>query len=914
MSAGSRLRSFVRALAGRQRLDRDMDEEWTFHLEQRVAALAAAGMSQADADRQARLEFGDRLRWKEQGRDARGLGWLHDIGSDIRYGLRQLRRAPAFAAVAIATLALGIGANAAMFSIAHALLMRPLPVVEPQRLIAVGTPHDIDEAWTYAIWDAFRRRSDLFDGAFAFSHQRFDLSERGETEPVEGLYASGDFFSVLGVQALAGRLFTSADDVHEVGAGPDGPVTVISYGFWQRRFGGEDVVGRTLRIQRVPFTIIGVTPRSSFGPEVGRSFDVAVPLNTERLVRGAATTLGRESGNYALRIMLRLKPDQSIGDAAAILRTLQPRIRDESMPTLPPDYQAQFLKDPFTPVAAARGISSLRGQYQTPLIATMAIVGIVLLITCANLANLLIARATARRHELSVRLALGAGRWRLVRQVFVETLMLSTAGTMLGALLAVWVGDLLVQQLSTVDNPVMLDLTPDPLFIVFSASAALLTAMVFGAAPAWRVTRVAPGEMLKAAGRTATARGAMSPALVIAQIALSMILVVASGLFIRTMIGLARLDLGIDSARILLVNVDMARTGIAPPNRAAFISSIIERLGTLPGVESVAASRITPIGGGGIIDEISVAGGVSNPTGESTYGLPRFWNANSSMLNIVTPGWFATYGMTLHRGRTFTDADLTGADPVAIVNEAFVRKFLSDREPLGSLVVHRIGSQKGTQRRVVGVVNDAVYDSLRGGVRPVMFVPLVRGAGPTTIPLSILPLSIRSAAGDPAVLSGAVAAALSSLEPNLAFSFRSLPERVAATFANERLLSMLSAFFGGLALLLAAIGLYGVTAYSVARRRSEIGIRLALGAGPRRVVRQVLGSVFVLVAIGVIVGAATSAFLTRFVASLLYGLGPHDPGTLASAALVLAAVGAVAGWLPAYRASRIDPAEVLREN
>ena len=912
MSAGSRLRSFVRALAGRQRLDRDMDDEWTFHLEQRAAALAAAGMSHADADRQARLEFGDRLRWREQGREARGLGWFHDVGADARYALRQMRRTPSFAVVAVAALALGIGANVAIFSIAYALLMRPLPVAEPQRLIAVGTPHDIDESWTYAIWDAFRRRSELFDGAFAFSRQRFDLSERGETEPVEGLYASGDFFSVLGVQAFAGRLFTSADDVHEVGAGPDGPVAVIGYGFWQRRFGGEDVIGRTLRMQRVPFTIIGVTPQSFFGPEVGRSFDVAVPLNTERLVRGAATTLGRNSGNYALRIMLRLKRDQSIGTAAALLHVLQPQIRDESMPaTLPPDYQAQFLVEPFTPVAAAHGVSALRGQYQTPLIATIAIVGIVLLITCATLANLLIARATARRHELSVRLALGAGRWRLVRQVLVETLMLSTAGTVLGALLAVWGADLLVQQLSTVDSPVMLDLRPDPLIMLFSALAALLTAIVFGAAPAWRVTRVAPGDMLKAAGRTVTTRGAMSPALVIAQMALSMVLVVASGLFIRTMIGLARLDLGIDSARILLVNVDVARTSIAPPNRAAFISSIIERLGTLPGVESVAASRITPIGGGGIIDEISVTGGVSNPAAESTYGLPRFWNANSSMLNIVTPGWFATYGMTLHRGRAFTDADLSDADPVAIVNEAFVRKFLSDREPLGSLVVHRIGSQKGTQRRVVGVVNDAVYDSLRGGLRPVMFVPLVRQApGPTTITISV-----RAAAGrDPAGLSGAVAAALSSLESNLAFSFRSLPERVAATFANERLLAMLSAFFGCLALLLAAIGLYGVTAYSVARRRSEIGIRLALGAGPRRVVRQVLGSVFVLVAIGVIVGAVTSALLMRFVASLLYGLGPHDPGTLASAALVLAAVGAVAGWLPAYRASRVDPAEVLREN
>jgi putative ABC transport system permease protein len=402
----------------------------------------------------------------------------------------------------------------------------------------------------------------------------------------------------------------------------------------------------------------------------------------------------------------------------------------------------------------------------------------------------------------------------------------------------------------------------------------------------------------------------MSPGLVVVQVALSMILVVASGLFIRTMVGLARLEAGIDIGRVLIVNVDMARTAIAPANRTAFILSTIDRLGALPGVESVAASRVTPIGGGGIIDEIQVDGRAPDRSGESTYGLPRFWNANSAMLNIVSPGWFATYGMTLHRGRTFTDGDLGGAEPVAIVNEAFVRKFLGDREPLGSSVVHRIGSDKGTQRTVVGIVNDAVYDSLRGGVRPVMFVPLARSLpGPTTVPLSI-----RSMSDDPAALSGAVAAALSAVEPSLAFSFRSLPDRVAATFANERLLAILSGLFGGLALLLAGVGLYGVTAYGVARRRSEIGIRLALGAGPRRVIQEVLGSVFGLLAIGVIVGAATSAALTRFVASLLYGLGPHDPGTLASAALVLAAVGMLAGGLPAYRASRIDPAEVLREN
>ncbi len=890
-----------------------MEEEWSFHLAERTTTLMASGLPRAAAAAQARREFGDPLRWTEQAREVRGWGWLHDVAADIRYAMHQMRRAPAFAIVAITTLALGIGANTAIFSIARALLLRPLPVIDPQRLVAVGTPNDIDESWTFTIWDEIRQRAQPFAGAFAFGRQRFDLSERGETEPIEGLYASGDFFPVLGVRALIGRTFSAADDVAGVGAGVDGPVAVISYGFWQRRFGGADVVGQTLRIQRVPFTIIGVTPPEFFGAEVGRSFDVVLPLNTERIVRGNATVLGRESGQYFLRIMLRLRADQSIDAASATLRGLQPQIREAAMPTkLPPDFQLQFLKQPFALVPAVRGISSLRGQYQTPLLTTLAIVAIVLLIACANLANLLLARATAR-HETSVRLALGAGRWRLARQMIVETLTLAAAGAALGLVLAAGVGDLLVAQLSTIDAPITLDLQLDWRVIGFALAATLITALLFGVGPAWREAHGEPGDTLKQSGRGAVGgRSGMSPALVIGQVALSMLLVVASGLFIRTVIALSTVPLGIDADNILVINVDVARAAIPPANRIAFFQQVVERLEAVPGVDSAAASMVTPIGGGGIIDEVEVAGVAPAPDGESAVGLPRFWNANSAMLNYVTPGFLATYRMTLKAGRSFTNEDGAGSEPVAIVNEAFIRKFLRDREPLGAAVTHRLGNTRGTSRRVVGVVNDAVYDSLRGGARPVFFVPF----GQLTLPgaRTLVPVSVRAAAGSPAALSQSVANALSTFEPNLVFSFRSLQERVNSTFVHERLLAVLSGFFGGLALLLAAIGLYGVTAYSVARRRAEIGIRLALGAGPRRVVRQVLNSVFVLISIGVIVGGVASVWLTRFVALLLYGLEPNDPATLAGATLVLAAVGAFAGWLPAYRASRIDPAEVLREN
>jgi predicted permease len=907
----ARLRSFIAALVARRRLERDMDREWRFHVDERAAALVAAGASRTDAEARARLEFGDALRWREQGREARGLRLLQDIRSDVHYALRQMRRAPAFAIVAITTLALGIGANTAMFSIANALMLRPLPIREPHRLFAVGTPNDIDELWPYAVWEEVRARAQPFDGSLAFGRQRFDLSERGESEPVEGIYASGDFFEVLGVPALIGRTFTSADDVPGVGAGPDGPVAVISYRFWQRRFGGAEVIGQSLRIQRATFTIIGVTPPEFFGADVGRSFDVALPLNSERLVRGGSTVLTRESTNYFIRIMLRLRTGQPVDAAEALLRGMQAQIREASMPPLPPDYQAQYLKDPFTLVPASGGISSLRAQYATPLTATIAIVGIVLLIACANLANLLLARATARRHELSVRLALGAGRWRLARQVFVETLLLAAAGAALGLLLAVGAGELLVSQLSTVDNPVALDLRVDRTVLAFTTFATLATSFLFGVVPAWRSTRLSPGDTLREQGRGVAGRAGMSRGLVVAQVALSLVLVVAAGLFVRTLLALSRLDLGFESRPLLIANVDLARSPIAPANRAAFVYELVERVGAVPRVASAAASRVTPIGGGGIIDEVEVLGGPPVTTADMPYGVPRFWNVNSAMLNIVTPGWFATYGMTLRRGRDFTRQDVSASPPVGIVNEAFARRFLYDRDPIGASVVHRIGSLKGTARTVVGVVNDAVYDSLRGGVRPVLFVPLemLQGGGPPTIPLTI-----RAAAGPPAALSSAVAATLSSREPSLAFSFRPLQERVDATFTHERVLAMLSAFFGALALLLAGVGLYGVTAYSVARRRSEIGIRLALGAGPRRVVRQVLGSVFVLMVIGVIVGASASVWLTRFVAGLLYGLEPNDPATLAASAMILAGVGAVAGWLPAYRASRIDPAQVLREN
>jgi putative ABC transport system permease protein len=820
---------------------------------------------------------------------------------DFRDAFRALKAIPVVTSVAILSLALGIGANTAIFSILDSLLLRRLPVEDPRRLHIVGTgPERRNTSWTNPIWEQIRDRQTLFDGAFAWSSTRFNLAEGGQTEFVDGVWASGRYFDVLGVPAILGRTFTETDDRR--GGGPEGPVAVISYSFWQRRFGGAaDAIGRSLTVERVPFTIVGVAPPGFFGVDVGRTFDVVIPIGAEPLIRGKESSLDRRS-SWWLNVMIRLETDQREEAGNAALRGVRPQIRDATMPQ---DWRPQdrdgYLRDGFSLIPAATGGSGLRQRYRLPLTAIMVVVGLVLLIACANIANLLLARATARRHELSVRVALGASRLRIVRLLLSESLLLAGAGALLGLVFAQWGSRLLVRQLSTTTNNVFLDLSLDWRVLGFTAGVAITTAVLFGLAPALRGTRVQPNDALKTQGRGVIGEGRLNlgNTLVVIQVALSLVLVVAAGLFVRTFSSLANLNLGFDRNQVLVASVNAQRAQLEPAQRPELFRRVLEAASSVPGIPSAALSAVTPISGSTWNNRIELPDGPDLPE-----------NERLTYINLISADWFQTYGTPIIAGRDFTRADNAGAQQVAIVNETFARRFAYGRNPVGTRVRQPgYGTRPTIERHIVGYVKDAAYRSLREPVPPTMYIPYAQQPEPP----SSMSVSVRAAGGSPALLTKSLAAALTPVHRDLAITFRPLADQVNAALTQERLVAMLSGFFGGLALLLAGLGLYGVTSYAVSRRRTEIGIRMALGSAPAGVVRLVLRRVAILVALGMLAGVGISLWAARFVTTLLYGLQPRDPLTLAAAAVILGAIGGLAGWLPARRASRIDPAGVLRE-
>jgi putative ABC transport system permease protein len=826
--------------------------------------------------------------------------FLETLAQDTRYALRTLRANPGFAATAVLSLALGIGANTAIFSILNAVMLRSLPVEDPQRLVQLGSPRPeanrpLRVSFTNPIWEQVRDHQQAFSGTLAYSTDRFDLAAGGESHFVEGLWVSGDYFRVLGVPALRGRVFTPDDDLR--GGGRAGPAAEISHAFWKRHFANDpDIVGKTIRLNRHPFTIVGVTPPWFKGLDVDTAYDVAIPIACEPILRTDRSALS-DSSWWWLRILGRLLPAETPQQAEAKMKALAPEVNRATIPSnFGAEGQKQYLQRSFALRPAATGFSDTGTQYRTALYTLMVVVGLVLLIACANIANLLLARAAARQREISIRMAIGAARRRVVRQLMSESLLLSMLGAIGGLLFAVWGSRLLVRFLSKAGGQLQLDTAPDLRVLAFTMVVAILTGVLFGLAPALRATSVSPNNALKERARgMAGSRFGLGSALVTGQVALSLMLLVGAGLFLGTLRNLLTIDLGFNLHNILLVHADMMQTYVPKEQRPHVYRDIVDRLRAIPGVSSASSSAMTPIGRGQWDSAVS-------PEGYS----PRRADDTLVYFNRISPGYFATIRQPLLLGRDFSAHDDAGAPKAMLITESVARRFFAPADPIGK-TIRAYGPGKEGLYQVIGVVKDAKYAAVDEGLSLTVYVACAQD----TEPWSGVNFEVRTDRL-PETFIPAVRAAIGEVNRGISLEFHNFETQVNDSLLQPRLVALLSAFFGGLALLLAMIGLYGVTAYGVARRQGEIGIRTALGAQPRSVVWLVLREVAVMLAIGTLIGLGASLVAGRLVASLLYQVKPYDAAPLAVAAVVLGISTGIAAYLPAHRAARLDPMAALR--
>jgi predicted permease len=824
---------------------------------------------------------------------------------DLRLAVRSLLATPVVTVVAVLSLALGIGANTAIFSIVDSLILRALPIPGAERLVTISDTTAVEKnwrpTWNYQVWDQIRRRADLFDGAFAFGFDRFNINNGGIAQFVDGLWVNSAFFSTSGVMPAIGRAFVARDDAQ--GVGPEGLVTVISYRFWQHHFrGAPDAIGRTLPLDGQPFTVIGIAPEWFSGPEVDRTFDVAVPLSAGPLLRGRQMEFNSR-GAASLTVMARLKPGVTREATVAGLRAVQADIWSATLsPNARPEYRQTYLARSFALVSGTHGDSKARRSYGRPLVILMGIVVVLLVIACANVANLMLARGAARQRELSVRLALGASRADLVWQSLAESIVLTVISTVAGAVLASWGSRLLVRQLVTPSNAVSLDLSVDGRVLLFTSGVGMLTVFLAGLLPAVRTSATDRSDALKTHDRSVTDRThVLAASGVVGQIALALTLVVLAGLLVRTFAALERRPVGFDRDRVLLTTVD-ARRSVPVSQQLAFSEELRAVVRGVAGVEDGAVSIATPVSGSGFGLHVEIPGAVQIPN--NVYGV-------NAMANVVSPGFFATLGTPLLAGRDFEATDAATSPVVAVVNRALARAALGESSPIGRTITMTLPTKTFTAQ-IVGVVADAVYMSMRETPQPTVYTPLAQYY---MAPALLMPVTVsaRAARGSPEALAKGIEAALVARRSDVTLSFISLGEQTRIAVAQERVVAILSGAFSALALLLAALGLYGITAYAVARRRTEIGIRMALGATSAAIIRLIGARLGVLILMGLGIGAALSAWASQFVRTLVFGLEPRDATTLLGSVVVLLMVGLTSGAIPAWRAARVDPADVLRD-
>jgi predicted permease len=861
----------VRSLFERPRVEQELDDELRFHLEQQIEENIARGMTREEARYSARRSIGGIEQIREECRDMRGVTFIETLLQDLRYALRMMRRSAGFTMVAVLSLALGIGANTAIFSLADAILLKKLPVNDPDRLVT------IERSVNYPFFRELDRRNGVLGALAGRFSTDLNLTAEGSTERIHGELVSGSYFRVLGVGAALGRVLTEEDD----GAEDAHPVCVISYDLWQKKFGGApDVLNKSILLNARPFQIVGVSERGFRGAALQGRSDMQVPMSMTEVIEGDK----RDSTGWSwLQMIGRLRPGIARAQAEANIQAIATNIDKEQGHE---KWKASYRLFP-----GDQGFDDHRDEFKKPILVLLALVGSVLLIACANVANLLLARAVERHREIAVRLALGATRVRLVRQLLLESLVLSGVGGTTGFLLSFWMGRALVYFLRN-DN-FAIEVHPDLLALVFTAGLSVITGLLFGLMPAWQLTRpdVAPALKQERAGPGWVSRALLRRALVMGQISVSLVLVFGAGLFARTLRNLRTVDLGFRPEQIILMTMDPSLSSYKEAATALLYDRLLERIRKLPGVRAASLANMTVLSGGMFAADVRVTGYTPQDHEPNDY------------LNWVSPDYFKTLGTPILQGRDFNRWDRKGTQPVAIVNQRFASHFWPGQNAIGKRF--RWGGWK-SDVEIVGLVANTKYRTIREEPQFIYYLPVAQQHA------SGLTLYARTA-GDSSQMISSVRDIVHSLDPKLpVYNIKTLEAQIDAQLSQERILASLSTFFSATATILAAIGLYGVVAYSIKRRYQEIGIRMALGARGNDVVLLFVRESLATVLLGIGIGIACTFASAKYCASLLYGLHYNDGTTLVVASVLLLMVALLAAFLPARRASRVDPMIALR--
>jgi predicted permease len=904
----------LRSLFRRAQVEQELDEELRYHLERQIEEHIAKGMTPEEARHATLRAMGGVEQRKEECRDMRRVRLIEDLIQDLRYGLRTLRKSPGFTAVAVLSLALGIGANTAIFSVADPLLIKSLPVKDPEQLVLLNTVDQrgaLRERFSYPMFEQLRARTQVFSGIFAESWfaRRVEMNSSepgGQREKVKLKLVSGEYFQVLGVNAILGRTLTTADNQTP----GEHPVVALSHRFWQRRFAGDvSVIGKAVTLEGQEFAVVGVTAPEFFGDDVGDLPDLWAPLMMNNIWDPDLSGLRNVRDDW-LQIVARLRPDVRQEQAQAAVDLFLSQIKSEQS-----DLGKQAWASKIQLSSGRQGFSGRAGWLSEPLRVIMSVVGLVLLIACANIANLLLARAAKRSPEVAIRLTLGAGRLRLIRQFLTESALLAVAGVVLGLLLAWWSRHVILALISEYDSSITIGsivVIGNSRVLGFTIVVSLLTTLLFGLAPALIATRQDVNSSLKAPAsrRAPRSRTPFSRSLVIVQIALSLVLLTGTGLFVRTLRNLNAQDFGIATEHVIQGRIFAENAGYKKDQLPDLYRRILERLNSTPGIRSATMADAGFLQG--ITDGsccIAVEGYSYRPDEERRIRT-----------NGVMPGYFQTIGLPLLLGREFTPSEASSEPEkfakVAIINETMARHYFGTENPLGKHLgwddpqlgkgypqwLPRFDRGDPRQFEIIGVAKDTFHQGLRGKTLPLIYFPSQGGQ-----------VLVARAAGPAPQMAPTIRRELQAIDKGLVIeNLSTATQLLDQKLFMERLMAKLSGFFATLALLLACIGLYGVMSYDVSRRTHEIGIRMALGAQRRDVVGLVLRETMLLVVIGVITGLSAALATTRLITSMLYRLTPNDPLTIGLAGLLLLAVAALAGYLPARRAARVDPMEALR--